>query len=407
MTTKNVFSQPPTLRQQIFNDVATGSITFKQVLVEGDYTNVDVPYFEGMQSVKLPVLTTTGKNLFIPEKMIIGDGETYGYYKIKDNENINCTLSLSDKDTSIDISKLYLGMTKLGVNANGGFKWMIVDGLIANPVTLSITSNFNYVSIYPNNIDVLNKIMQRFNIQIEEGTQATSYEPHKSNILTVNEEVELRGIGEVQDALDCLTGEVTERIGEIVLDGSENWILRGTFDNVVLFYNGFNICPNGVPVTEVKSDRLISKRDFQWITQNEGIYLSASNEGFFLSLSKARNIDTTDKLKQWLSQNKVTVQYRYSSESVKTVDLTVIDQDNQPTQLGTFDDTTHVLLNSEGLIPTAALTVRTKIPSASSTSLLMDDISNEQQQLETTVDEQSNNVDATMVATTEIFEETL
>ena len=27
-------------------------------------TNVDIPYFEGMQSVKMPVLTTTGKNLF-------------------------------------------------------------------------------------------------------------------------------------------------------------------------------------------------------------------------------------------------------------------------------------------------------------------------------------------------------
>ena len=37
----------------------------------------------------------------------------------------------------------------------------------------------------------------------------------------------------------------------------------------------------------------------------------------------------------------------------------------------------------------------------------MDDISTNQQQLETTVDEQSNNVDATMIATTEIYEETL
>ena len=55
----------------------------------------------------------------------------------------------------------------------------------------------------------------------------------------------------------------------------------------------------------------------------------------------------------------------------------------------------------------ASLTVRTKIPSASSTSLLMDDISTNQKQLETKVDEQSNNIDATMIATTEIYEETL
>ena len=37
----------------------------------------------------------------------------------------------------------------------------------------------------------------------------------------------------------------------------------------------------------------------------------------------------------------------------------------------------------------------------------MDDISTEQEQLNTTVNEQSENVDATMIATTEIFEETL
>ena len=59
--------------------------------------------------------------------------------------------------------------------------------------------------------------------QLEEGSIATTYEPFKSNILSVNEPIELRGIGNVQDTLDCLTGEVTQRIGEIVLDGSENW----------------------------------------------------------------------------------------------------------------------------------------------------------------------------------------
>ena len=51
-----------------------------------------------------------------------------------------------------------------------------------------------------------------YNIQLEEGSTATSYETHKSNILTVNEDVTLRGIGNVQDTLDLLTGEVTERI---------------------------------------------------------------------------------------------------------------------------------------------------------------------------------------------------
>ena len=63
------------------------------------------------------------------------------------------------------------------------------------------------------------------NVQLEKGTQATSYEPFKSNILTVNEPIELRGIGDVQDTLDLMTGELTQRIGKMVIDGREefNW----------------------------------------------------------------------------------------------------------------------------------------------------------------------------------------
>ena len=42
---------------------ATNTATISNVvLIEGDYTNVDIPYFEGMQSVKKPVLTTTNED---------------------------------------------------------------------------------------------------------------------------------------------------------------------------------------------------------------------------------------------------------------------------------------------------------------------------------------------------------
>ena len=32
------------------------------VVIEGDYTNIDIPFFEGMQSVKMPVLTTSNED---------------------------------------------------------------------------------------------------------------------------------------------------------------------------------------------------------------------------------------------------------------------------------------------------------------------------------------------------------
>ena len=43
----------------------TGNVTVENIMMlEGDYTNVNIPFFTGMQNVKMPVLTTTGKNLY-------------------------------------------------------------------------------------------------------------------------------------------------------------------------------------------------------------------------------------------------------------------------------------------------------------------------------------------------------
>lgn len=166
-------------------------------------------------TVRMPILSTVGKNLFNPTKMIIGDGNLYGYYKFKDNENINYTLSISDKDTSVDVSGIYLGMSKLGINASGGFNWVLNSGSIANTNTMSITTKFNYVSIYPNNIATLNKLTKRFNIQVEYGEVKTTYEPYKTSILSLPEEVVLRSLPDgTCDTLNVETGEYVQKIGE-------------------------------------------------------------------------------------------------------------------------------------------------------------------------------------------------
>ena len=76
-------------------------------------------------------------------------------------------------------------------------------------------------------------------IQIEEGSTATSFEPHKSNILSCNEEVILRSNGNVYDELNLLTGKLTQRIDE---DGailtSEVIKTVNLSSNKVYAYNG-------------------------------------------------------------------------------------------------------------------------------------------------------------------------
>ena len=299
---KGKFSTTDNIEQitmKIGSSIASG-FTIKKMkiknvmLLEGDYTNVDIPYFEGMQSVRMPVLTTSN----------------------------------------------------------------------------------------------------------EDGT--------KTNILTVNEDITLRGIGDVKDTLDLLTGEVTESIGEIVLDGTQYMVSDGY---------GVYIQVNDVKRFLDYTDKIACDKlpviPTYWELENvengiSGFTNSYSYLGQNWLYVKINNSVNKDEVKEWMTQNPITVQYQRVTDSIKTVDLTIVDQDNQPTQLGTFENVTHVSLEAENLIPEVEMEVATIISEElTSVGPLMDDISTEQQQLEATVDEQSNNVDATMIATTEIFEETL
>lgn len=172
----------------------------------------------------------------------------------------------------------------------------------------------------------------------------------KSNILTANEEVELRGIGGVKDELNLKTGEVTERIGEIVLDGSEQWIQHvNTTSDVLLAYSPLQHGGNN------GAESLLCDKLRVAVGMN-AIYLSGQN--IMLELNKNDfNIPNIYELKTYLQSNPLTVQYQLTTESIKTVDL-------MPS--GTHPSTTpycwkngHIQLSSSGLLPNLEYSVVT------------------------------------------------
>lgn len=191
-------------------------------------------------------------------------------------------------------------------------------------------------------------------------------EPFKSNILMVNEDVTLRGIDEVQDTLDCLTGEVTERIGEIVLDGNanENWTLNTKYD--------MNDTYAKFILKNVPNDMLLKNSLSHWITNRFKNHLRAdgvpneegiSSEGnmnapLMITIKRDKLTESTPEgFKKWLVQNPVTVQYNLVEPVIKTVDL-------MPS--GTHPSTTpycwkngHIQLSSSGLLPNLEYSVVT------------------------------------------------
>ena len=389
------------------------------VIIEGDYTNQDIPYFEGMKSVKMPVLTTTGKNLFDLE--LTQGGHGYGVAGIKPDfsgsnnrvTNLTGTYIKVNPNTKITFSILNnidFAIAELDINGYslGDTGWVGYTTIKPNH-TITTKEKTSYIGFNFRKFDNSNITVQEVldsNPMLEISSTATTYEPYKSNILTTSEEVELRGIGDVKDELDLVTGEATQRIGEVVLDGSENWD-KG-MNNTKLPYRF--ICANLLNHSNYKEicDSFKTGKSY-WGDDTTGLYIGPNHKLVIAFKSDDdRNNYTVAEFKQYLSENPITVQYYLKTESVKTVDLSVVDQDGNNTELKTFNDITYVTLSSEGLIPEAELEVATKNEEVLSTlSLEMDDISTSQNTLEETANIQSENVDATMIATTEIYEELL
>ena len=311
--------------------------------------NWDIPYFEGMQSVKMPVLTTVGKNLF--------DGEL-------EKGNISSSNGLDTNSNSHMRSKNYINVAPNKVYAfsinTSDIKGLRFYDNNKNFISSSVLSS-SFTT--PSNCKYIRFIVSTSNpdleIQIEKNFTSTAYEPYKSNILSTPSDLELRGIGEgsnrVEDELDCLTGEVTERIGEIVLDGSENWV---NSDNSLTNTHRFSIAlPNFK-----NSGLLFNDGGFKNITSgtssDDTKNIQMSGTSLYLRIDRSV-ADDVFALKDYLSKNNLTIYGELAENSIKTVDLEPSGT-NPTTQPYVWKDG-HIQLSSEegSLLPILDYSVTT------------------------------------------------
>ena len=315
-----------------------GELEIQMVIRQGRNLEPIDRHFEGVASCKMPVLKTTGKNLFDPyspfdtdyygsegwclschydheKKLIITEGVSgqknsqFPFLKFKPNTTYTFSGNVVGHQQRFCIHN---ESKQIEFNGTGHF-------------SLTATTGDNgklYVSILK--VGTPNGVYGIENLQIKEGSTATSYEPHKSNILSTPQDLELRGIGNVKDTLDLMTGDVTERVGEVVLDGSENWIVNGYTNNQsdVLSYFSFKLSSLNCILNQ-RGDGLSSELN------NIDCASSPNSEGWQIYNGQMRvNVlksklseDSVNGFKQWLSQNPITVQYKLETPVIKTVDL--------------------------------------------------------------------------------------
>lgn len=160
----------------------------------------------------------SGKNLLsnIFTDYITNNG-IYEYYKlIEAFNNSYLVASFTDNDTSIDMSGIFFGFTANGGNYDGGGLWIMANGSITE--LNRYTNVYKYFSIYPKNEETLNKIFQRFNLQIEirNNTTPTTYEPYITPITTnIYVDEPLRKVSTSYDYLDFKNSKLIRTIAEI------------------------------------------------------------------------------------------------------------------------------------------------------------------------------------------------
>ena len=331
------------------------SATVKNIIVlEGDHTQKDIPYFTSIQSVKMPVLKTTGKNLIQQMTFKTSGDRNISNESIKVTKGVTYTLSFSSGfiDTALSLTRNNTSLPPIPTENEN-----VVQNLIGfsnySSVSFTAVESGEFYLHFRGNVTETSESLSNSNIQLEESSVATSYEPYKSNILTVNEEVELRGIGDVRDELDLLTGEVTERIDEFVLDGSENWVIsdytRPNHLRVYMEQKKFE------PNKNVINSRFADIGDVQ-NRDVEGVYITNTID---IQVEHSRLSEVSlDGFKNWLRENNIKVQAILSQESIKTVDLTVVNQDGEPlSKIKPIEGTMHVEASGTPINPTAVLEV--------------------------------------------------
>lgn len=184
-----------------------------------------------------------GKNLFSGNFSQFnnqgGSGSIYGYFKLP-TEDETYTLTMIAKNDFTPTTTTYLGFTTNGGDSSGNFKWLVFgyQGKITKGTKLTTTNLLksgvllNYVSIYLNNSTTLKTFVDNFYIQLEKGTQATTYEPYQSSSSLLILDQPLRNLPNGVKDIAYIKNNilyVERKVGTVVLDGSddEKWTLNG------------------------------------------------------------------------------------------------------------------------------------------------------------------------------------
>jgi hypothetical protein len=290
---------------------------------------------EGQELYEIPVLSY-GKNLF--------DGEfESGTYSTSDGTKIVSPDEIRSKNVIKLNSKVSYSIKAYNYGGNIGiYKYdksmkYIERQVINNNSSFTVDSNTDFITIRLTNTADLSTALQ-----IEEGTQATPYEPYVEDKLTILSPVQLEKVGDVADRIiekDGVWG-VEKNIETLILNGSESsWITQNSISpawkrfviqNIEYMDTAYDYSnPNKTLCDSFVYDIEDTKQDSTYLKLNDGV-------GFYKN-----DIDNLSDFKSWVAKNNILLKY------IRTQPQFIPLPHSQQVKLRTFASKTNISFGCE------------------------------------------------------------
>lgn len=326
-----------------FYNKDTSKITkMNNVLVlEGDYVTGNPPipaFFTGMESAFEQELVTdekdehygkykvnvkaVGKNLLDETKGVMNTGLNSKTICIKVRPNATYVYSSSVYKGTIVIYELPYEVNH-GADIGEVKSIALKNYMIADGQSFTTVNSTNYILM---NYD------DTSNVQLEQGTKATAYEPYKENNITFYLNEPLRGVGNVKDKVYVKEDKVVveRNCSSVTFDGSddEEWVYwsdntnNGKLDSsLISFYLSFTNYISANNEILIINDRFIPSNTV-WASNTEKIALNGDKIISFQIACLRSKLTTQDVagFRQWLQNNPTTVVYQLATPTYEEVE---------------------------------------------------------------------------------------
>lgn len=140
------------------------------------------------------VVKVVGKNIFSGDYSQFdnqgGTGTIYNYFKLPTDGTYTLKL-IAKNDISVQNPQKFLGFTRQGGESAAAVLWAWSGSFTATAgqefiITNDVYSNYRMVSMYPKNQATLEWFMENFDIQLEQGSTATTYEAYTAQDYAIN-----------------------------------------------------------------------------------------------------------------------------------------------------------------------------------------------------------------------------